>query len=69
MSTNNAKKQIITYLVIVFALSSISYVIISQNGGVEADAASGFVIFLMWSPGVAALITTFIYQRNLRGMG
>lgn len=69
MSTNNAKKQIITYLVIVFALSSIFYVLISQNGGVEADAASGFVLFLMWSPGVAALITSFIYQRNLRGMG
>ena len=69
MATNNAKKQIITYLVIVFAISSIFYVLISQNGGVESDAASGFVLFLMWSPGVAALITTFIYQRNLRGMG
>jgi len=69
MSKNNAKKKIITYLVLTFVLSSIFYVLISQNGGVEAEGASGFVLFLMWSPGVAGLITTFIYQRNLRGMG
>ena len=69
MSTNNAKKKIITFLVITFILSIIFYGLIIRAGGVEEDAAMIYVILLMWSPGVAGLITTFIYQRNLRGMG
>lgn len=70
MSNQDAKKRIITYLVIVFALSSIFYVLIAnQEGGIENPSAAGYVLLLMWSPAVAGLVTTFIYQRNLRGMG
>jgi membrane protease YdiL (CAAX protease family) len=70
MSNQDAKKRVITYLIIVFALSSIFYVLISrQPGGIEDPSAAGYVFLLMWSPAVAALVTTFIYQRNLRGLG
>ena len=70
MSNQDAKKRVITYLVIVFALSSIFYVLISQqDGGIESSAGQFLTLALMWSPAVAGLVTTFIYQRNLRGMG
>jgi membrane protease YdiL (CAAX protease family) len=69
MSTNNAKKKIITFLVITIILSIIFYGLIIQAGGVEEEAATIYVALLMWSPGLAGLITTFIYQRNLRGIG
>ena len=70
MSNHDAKKRVITYLVIVFALSSIFYVLISQqDGGIESSAGQFLTLALMWSPAVAGLVTTFIYQRNLRGMG
>jgi len=70
MSNQDAKKRVITYLVIVFALSSIFYVLIfRQPGGIESPAGQGLTFGLMWSPAVAALVTTFIYQRNLRGLG
>ena len=69
MSSNNAKKKIITFLVITFILSIIFYGLIIQAGGVEENAATINVILLMWSPGLAGLITTFVFQRNLRGMG
>ena len=68
MSNNDATKRIVTYLIIVFALSSVFYVLVSMNGGLEGSGAF-YVMPLMWSPGIAGLITTFIYQRNLRGMG
>jgi len=68
MSTNNAKKQIIAYLVIVFLASIPWYVLISANGGLEAGGA-GYVVPLMWTSALAGLLTAFIYQRNLRGIG
>lgn len=68
MGTQNAKRQIITYLAIVFAISSVFYVLIPKNGGLEGGGEL-LVLPLMWSPAIAGLVTTFIYQRNLRGMG
>ncbi len=68
MEKQDATKRIVTFLIIVFALSSISYVLINKNGGLEGGGAF-YVLLLMWSPAVAALVTTFIYQRNVRGLG
>jgi len=45
------------------------YYLIPRNGGLETASGGALVLPLMWMPGVAGLITTFIYQRNLRGMG
>lgn len=57
------RNSVITYVVLTFAISSISYYQLYQRG-------KGFFIFtLMWSPGVAGLLTRFLFQKNLRGHG
>ena len=68
MFKQNTTKRIITYLIIVFAVSSILYVLFNQNGGLEG-VGELYVLPFMWAPAVAALITTFIFQRNMRGLG
>lgn len=68
MSRNDALKRIVLYLVVVFGLSAIFYWQVIVNGGLAGEGQI-WVLPLMWSPGVAALLTTFIFQRNLRGLG
>jgi membrane protease YdiL (CAAX protease family) len=68
MTTNNLIKRIITYLILVFVISAIFDYLIFRGGGLEGDAQI-LALPLMWSPAVAALITTSIFQRNLRGLG
>ena len=68
MLANNAKKQIATYLVIVFAVSIPWYVLISTQGGLDAGG-SRYVFPLMWTPALAGVVTALIFQRSLRGMG
>lgn len=63
MSTARAK--VITYLVLTFALSSIFYWQIIGAGRMQMVLVFG----LMWCPGVAALITRLVFQKNLRGIG
>jgi membrane protease YdiL (CAAX protease family) len=63
MST--ARSRVITYLVLTFALSSIFYWQIAGSGQMKMLPVLG----LMWCPGVAALITRLVFQRNLRGIG
>lgn len=63
MST--ARTRVITYLVLTFALSSIFYWQIVGLGRMKMALVFG----LMWCPGVAALITRLVFQRNLRGFG
>ncbi len=69
MTENDANKRIITYIILVFVLSVPFYYLIRQNGGLEVESAALYVFPLMWMPALAGLITTFIYQRNIRGMG
>jgi membrane protease YdiL (CAAX protease family) len=65
--TDDAKKKILTYLLLAFALSSIFYyLILAPNHGKLGNL---LVMGLMWCPGVAALATRLIYQGNLRGIG
>jgi membrane protease YdiL (CAAX protease family) len=69
----DAKKRIITYLIAVFALSTPFYIIniVANSSGSGSDSGLGdlAVLALMWMPAVAALVTTFIHQRNIRGLG
>lgn len=69
----DAKKRIRTYLIAVFALSTPFYVVsIIANANGDATASFGgdlAILGLMWMPAVAALVTTLIYQRNVRGLG
>jgi membrane protease YdiL (CAAX protease family) len=62
-----AQKKLVTYLILVFALSSIFYYQIAQIGDLET--AGMWVLGLMWMPATAAIITALIFQRNLRGFG
>jgi CAAX protease family protein len=63
---NDAKKKILTYLLLAFGLSSVFYWLILGANGKSGEL---LVFGLMWCPGVAALATRLAYQRNLRGMG
>ena len=60
-----ARRRIIIFLVLTYALSSIFYAQIISSGKMKALPVLG----LMWCPGVAALITRLATQRNLRGTG
>lgn len=64
---SNGQKGLVTYLVLTFALSSIFYYLIISKGTVSAGGS--YVLGLMWSPGVSALLTRLLWQRNLGGMG
>ena len=55
----HAKRRIITFVVLAFGLSSIGYMATVVSGETS--------IFLIFAPASAALITRFIYQRNVRG--
>lgn len=63
------KKKLYTYLFFALALSSVFYYFIIRQGTLHVAGGQPYTLFLMWSPGVAALLTTFFYQRNLLGMG
>jgi membrane protease YdiL (CAAX protease family) len=60
-----ARRRIIIFLVLTYALSSIFYVLIISQGKLKMFPTFG----LMWCPGVAALIVRLTTQRNLRGTG
>ena len=64
---HDAKKKILIYLLLAFALSSIFYYLILSPG--KGKMGTYLVMGLMWCPGVAGLATRLIYQGNLRGIG
>jgi membrane protease YdiL (CAAX protease family) len=64
----SARKQVIAFLVLTFAASAPFYYLIAAAGGL-AGGGELYVIALMWCPGVAALVTRLLFQRNLRGFG
>jgi len=67
MDDQKVHQRIITFLLLTFALSAIFWVLIGRVG--QLSAGQMYILGLMWSPGIAALLTTFIFQRNLRGLG
>jgi len=62
------KRELTTYLLLTFGLSSIFYVLISSAKTLNAGGGL-YVPMLMWCPGISALLTRFFFQRNLRGEG
>ena len=67
MEKRKTNWQILVYIILVFAISTIFYILIIRNGGLDESGA--YVALLMWSPAVAGIVTTLVFQRNLRGMG
>jgi uncharacterized protein len=68
-SSSETKKRIYTYLSLALGLSSIFYYFIIHDGSMHRPGSPPYTLFLMWSPGAAALLTLLFYQRNLRGLG
>jgi uncharacterized protein len=65
---NRTKLSIVVYLALTFAFSAVFYRLIIHNGSLGAHGGL-YVLALMWSPGVAGLLTRLLFQGNLRGHG
>jgi hypothetical protein len=64
----NGTRRISSYLLIVFVASSIFYAPVIRSGSLEAGGAIN-VLPQMRALALAALVATFVFQRNLQGPG
>jgi uncharacterized protein len=64
----NARKEVIVFLALTFLFSCLFYVLIIQAGSISARGGF-YTLFLMWSPGFAALFTRLYFHRHIRGIG
>jgi len=62
------KAQLATFLLLTFGLSTGFYIFFAHAKTLNV-AGGLFVGMLMWCPGVSALTTRLIFQRNVRGEG
>lgn len=62
------QKKIYLFLFLTFAFSLFSYVPIISAGTLNTQGGL-FVLTMMWSPGLAAILTQLITARSLRGLG
>ena len=67
-SADRSRAALITFLALTFGLSAIFYSLIIAAGSLSAHSGL-YVLALMWSPGVSALITRLVFQHNVRGEG
>jgi uncharacterized protein len=58
------RKKILVFLGLTILFSSVFYFLIATSGRL-----AGYSMGLMWCPGVAALITQFIFNRNVKDLG
>lgn len=68
MPKNNNTKMIVTYLILVFVISSIFYYLIPANGGIESGGGA-WVLPLMWTPAVAAFLTCLLNKEKISTLG
>ncbi len=62
------KKRLTIFLLLTFALSGIFYLLIARAGTLQASGGL-YIAGLMWSPGVAALVTQIVTRGGLQGLG
>lgn len=67
LNDKKIKPKIVAFLTITFTLTIFSCLLMIAAGG--ARESVGLTFLLMWSPGIATIITCLIFQRNLRGLG
>jgi membrane protease YdiL (CAAX protease family) len=65
---HDTRPELVTFLGLTFGLSAIFWWLIIAAGSLGARGGN-YVLALMWCPGVSALITRLIFQRNVRGEG
>jgi membrane protease YdiL (CAAX protease family) len=63
-----SRRQVLTYLVLVFALSSIFYFLILRSGSL-GNGRGLYVLGLMWCPGLAGMLTLRLNGRSLADLG
>jgi membrane protease YdiL (CAAX protease family) len=61
-------RQLFTFLLLTFAFSLVFYFLIIKSGHIGSGGGS-YLLCLMWSPGVAALLTSKIFHRDLGTLG
>ena len=59
-----SRGKIALFLLLTFVFSSVFYVLMLRAG-----TMGNLALGVMWCPGLAALITQFVYTRSLRGLG
>jgi membrane protease YdiL (CAAX protease family) len=64
----DTRAELSTFLGLTFGLSAVFYWLIISAGSLGVHGGA-YVFALMWSPGVSALVTRLIFQRNVRGEG
>lgn len=63
----NGINDILTFLGLLLAGSLACYILIFRGNGLEQS--NYLVLFLMWVPGLSALVTVFIYKRPMKSLG
>ena len=63
-NTLRSRQKIFLFLILAFALSSISYYVMISTGTARKVGA-----IWMWSPGVAAILTKLFYRESLQDFG
>ena len=63
-----SRRQVLTYLLLVFAFSSVFYFLVLRTG--KLGAAGGmYVVGIMWCPALAAVATLKLNRRSLADLG
>ena len=65
---NETRPEVGTFLGLTFGLSAVFWWLIIDAGSLGVHGGA-YVFALMWCPGVSALVTRLIFQRNVRGEG
>jgi uncharacterized protein len=65
---SNSRRQILTYLVVVFAFSSVFYFLMLRGHSLAAGAGL-YVFGIMWCPALAGMATLKLNGRDLREIG
>jgi len=58
-------KQIITFLIITSVISAVIFVWMFNS----SEVTTGMIFFMMWAPGISALITSLIFRDKIRNYG
>lgn len=65
---SKARAKVVTFLILTTVLVAACYAPILSARSLRAEGGR-WVFALMWSPGLAGLLTRLLWQRNLKGMG
>lgn len=63
-----SQKRVTLFLVLTLSLSTLAYIPLIRIGA-RSEESVPYVLILMFSPGLAAILTQLITTRSLRGMG